>query len=187
MAAHDNLSFKTINTMGKAAEANIFQLEDKVTDLSKTEVVGGKQYYADPEIRKIADNMISDHNIDIGPAQLEYLLVYPNISKKRAAKAQTAKGLLQFYSGVDFFIMISGEMWDMLDDETRCMLMYHQLLQCDARYKEKDREWTYSIRKPDYAAFYEMEKMGITWYKTIQATVSSLYDLEPAQENKVTI
>ena len=173
--------------MAQKAEANIFQMPETVTDLSKTEVISGKQYYADPELRTIAETMISDHNIDMGEAQVEYLLVYPNISKKKAAKPMTSKGLLKFYSGVDFFIMISGEMWDMLDDDTRCLLVWHQLLRCDARYKVKDREWIYSIRKPDYAGFYEMEKKGLTWIKTIQATISSLYDLDPRQESGVTV
>lgn len=173
--------------MANPAEANIFQMEDKVIDMSKTEVIGGKQYLADPEMKKIAETMIDDHNINLGQAELEYLLVYPNISKKKAAKPMTSKGLLKFYSGVDFFIMISGEMWDMLDDETRSLLIWHQLLRCDARYKEKDREWTYSIRKPDYAGFYEMEQQGLTWIKTIQATISSLYDLDPRQESGVTV
>lgn len=168
-------------------EPNIFQMPDRITDMSKVEDIDGKQYLPDPELRKIADTMIDDHNIDLGAAELEYMLVYPNVSKKKAAKPMTTSGLLKYYSGVDFFIMISGEMWDMLDDETRCLLVWHQLLRCDARYKEKTREWTYSIRKPDYAGFYEMEKKGLTWIKTIQATISSLYDLDPRQESGVTI
>lgn len=163
-------------------------MEEKVIDMSQTEVVGGKQYLPDPELAKLGDKVIDEFNIELGPAQVEYLLVYPNISKKKAAKPMTAHGLLKYYSGVDFFILISGEMWDMLDAETRKILVLHELLHCDARFKPKDQEWKYSIRKHDYADFYEItEKFGTNWYKTVQATVSSLYDMEPKQENEVTV
>lgn len=156
--------------------------------MSKTEVVGGKQYLPDPPLRKLAESVIDEFNIELGPAQVEYLLVYPNISKKKAAKPMTAKGLLKFYSGYDFIIMISGEMWDMLDPDTQKIVVLHQLLHCNARFKPKDREWIYSIRKHDYTDFYEItKKFGTEWYETVQATVSSLYDLEPKHENEVSV
>ncbi len=42
------------------------------------------------------------------------------------------------------------------------------------------------IRKTDFADFYTInDKFGNEWYKTIQATASSLYDLDPRQESKV--
>jgi hypothetical protein len=44
------------------------------------------------------------------------------------------------------------------------------------------------IRKPDFKDYYEInDKYGSDWYKTVQATASSLYDLDPRKESKVSL
>lgn len=173
--------------MGKP-QPNIFTIDSTVMDMSKTEVIEGKQYLPDPQLAKVADKVIDDQSLSFGEALIDYLLVYPNISKKTAAKCIKSGKLQQHYSGYHFVILISGEMWDMLDDETRYILMFHQLMHIDARYTEKKREWVYSVRPHDVQDFYRItDKYGTTWYKTIQATVSSLYDLSPRDESAVKV
>jgi|SRR5690625_470600 len=133
-----------------------------------------------------SERVIEKHILEFGPAQIGYLLIYPNISKQRAAKAMKASREVRYYSGNDYLIEVSGELWDMLDDDTREMLIYHQLLHLDPTFKAKNQEWKMNIRKPDFADFYRInDNHGSEWYKTIQATVSSLYDLDPKQESKV--
>ncbi|MEX0894681.1 MAG: putative metallopeptidase [Balneolaceae bacterium] len=139
-----------------------------------------------PEVEAAAKKVINNHNMDFGPAQIGYFLVYPNISKQRAAKCMKATREVKYYSGNDYLIEISGELWDMLDDDTREMLVYHELLHIDPVFKAKNQEWKMKLRKPDFADFYEInDRFGNEWYKTIQATVSSLYDMDPRQEGKV--
>ncbi|MFU8812729.1 MAG: putative metallopeptidase [Balneolaceae bacterium] len=147
-----------------------------------------KQLMESPEIEEIAKDVIETHNIELGPAQIGYLLVYPNISKQRAAKCMKASREVKHYSGNDYLIEISGDLWDMLDKDTKKMLLYHQLLHIDPVFKAKNQEWKMQIRRPDFADYYEInDKHGNEWYKTIQATVSSLYDLDPRQESKVKV
>lgn len=150
--------------------------------------LSGKQLMEAPEMEKLASEVLETHKIEIGPAQLGFLLVYPNISKQRAAKCVKATREVKHYSGNDYLIEVSGELWDMLDEDTRKMLLYHQLLHIDPVFKAKNQEWKMKIRKPDFADYYEInDKYGNEWYKTIQATVSSLYDLDPRQESKVSV
>ncbi|MEX0770928.1 MAG: putative metallopeptidase [Balneolaceae bacterium] len=145
-----------------------------------------KQLMESPEVEAAAKKVINNHNMDFGPAQIGYFLVYPNISKQRAAKCMKATREVKYYSGNDYLIEISGELWDMLDDDTREMLVYHELLHIDPVFKAKNQEWKMKLRKPDFADFYEInDRFGNEWYKTIQATVSSLYDMDPRQEGKV--
>lgn len=147
-----------------------------------------KELIESPDLEKIAKEVIKDHNIELGPAQIGYLLVYPNISKQRAAKCVKATREVKHYSGNDYLIEVSGELWDMLDKDTQKMLVYHELLHIDPVFKAKNQEWKMKLRRPDFSDYYEInDTFGNEWYKTIQATVSSLYDLDPKQESKVTV
>ncbi len=145
-----------------------------------------KQLMESPEVEAIAKQVIEKHKLEFGPAEIGYFLVYPNLSKQRAAKCMKASREVKHYSGNDYLIEISGELWDMLDNETKEMMLYHELLHVDPTFKSKTQEWKMTIRKPDFADFYTInDKFGNEWYKTIQATASSLYDLDPRQESKV--
>ena len=149
-------------------------------------VSSDKQLMESPELEQLAKEVIEEHKMEFGPAEIGYLLVYPNISKQRAAKVIKSSLEVKHYSGNDYLIEVSGELWDMLDNETKKMLMYHELLQLDPTFKSKTGEWKMNLRKPDFADFYTInDKYGNEWYKTIQATASSLYDLDPRQESKV--
>lgn len=147
-----------------------------------------KQLMESPELETIAKNVIKDYKLDFGPAEIGYFLIYPNISKQRAAKCMKATREVKYYSGNDYLIEVSGELWDMLDSKTKEMMIYHQLLHLDPTFKSKTQEWKMNLRKPDFADFYAInDKFGNEWYKTIQATASSLYDLDPRQESKVSL
>lgn len=145
-----------------------------------------KQLMESPEIEAIANRVIERESLEFGPAEIGYFLVYPNLSKYKAAKCIKASREVKYYSGNDYLIEISGELWDMLDEKTKEMVLFNQLLHIDPVYKAKTQEWKMKIRKPDFADYYEInDKYGNEWYKTVQATVSSLYDLDPRQESKV--
>ena len=147
-----------------------------------------KQLMESPEIEAIAKKVIETYKLEFGPAEVGYFLVYPHISKQRAAKCMKATREVKYYSGNDYLVEVSGELWDMLDSKTKEMMIYHELLHLDPTFKSKTQEWKMNLRKPDFADFYSInDKFGNEWYKTIQATASSLYDLDPKQESKVSL
>lgn len=147
-----------------------------------------KQYLESPELETIAKIVIEKYTIELGPAEIGYFLVYPNISKKRPAKAVKAGALDNFYSGNHYFLQVSGELWDMLDQKTKEIMVYHQLLHFEPVFKSKTQEWTFKIRKPEYTDYYTIaDKLGSEWHKTVQATMSSLYDLDPRQETQISL
>ncbi|MCG8373603.1 MAG: hypothetical protein MI700_08730 [Balneolales bacterium] len=147
-----------------------------------------KQLMESPEMETIAKKVIEQYKLEFGPAEIGYFLVYPHISKQRAAKCMKATREVKYYSGNDYLIEVSGELWDMLDSKTKEMMIYHELLHVDPTFKSKTQEWKMNIRKPDFSDFYSInDKFGNEWYKTIQATASSLYDLDPKQESKVSL
>lgn len=147
-----------------------------------------KQLMESPEMEEIAKKVTKDYKLEFGPAEIGYFLIYPNISKQKAAKCIKASREVKYYSGNDYLIEVSGELWDMLDSKTKEMMIYHELLHLDPTFKSKTQEWKMNLRRPDFADFYSInDKFGNEWYKTIQATVSSLYDLDPKQESKVSL
>ena len=147
-----------------------------------------KQLMESPEMETIAKKVIEQYKLEFGPAEIGYFLVYPHISKQRAAKCMKATREVKYYSGNDYLVEVSGELWDMLDSKTKEMMIYHELLHVDPTFKSKTQEWKMNIRKPDFSDFYSInDKFGNEWYKTIQATASSLYDLDPKQESKVSL
>ena len=96
-----------------------------------------KQLMESPEVETLAKKVIERHKLEFGPAEIGYFLVYPNISKQRAAKCIKATREVKYYSGNDYLIEISGEMWDMLDTQTKEMVLYHELLHIDPSFKSK--------------------------------------------------
>ena len=157
--------------------------------LSPEETINSdKQLMESPEVEAIAKKVVEQHKMEFGPAEIGYFLVYPNISRQKAAKCMKASREVKYYSGNDYLIEISGELWDMLDNKTKEMLLYHELLHVDPDFKSKTQEWKMNLRKPDFSDFYTInDTFGNEWYKTIQATMSSLYDLDPKQESKVSL
>ena len=157
--------------------------------LSPEETINSdKQLMESPEVEAIAKKVVEQHKMEFEPAEIGYFLVYPNISRQKAAKCMKASREVKYYSGNDYLIEISGELWDMLDNQTKEMLLYHELLHVDPDFKSKTQEWKMNLRKPDFSDFYTInDTFGNEWYKTIQATVSSLYDLDPKQESKVSL
>jgi|SRR5690554_6461570 len=147
-----------------------------------------KQLMESPELEAIAKKVIERNKLEFGPAEIGYFLVYPHISKQKAAKCMKATREVKYYSGNDYLIQVSGELWDMLDNDTKEMVMYHELLHIDPSFKSKTQEWKMNLKRPDFADFYAInDKHGNEWYKTVQATASSLYDLDPSQESKVSL
>lgn len=147
-----------------------------------------KEIVESPEMEELAQQVIEKEGIDIGPASIGFLLMYPNIYKYTVGRARKTSKEEKHYSGNDYIIEISGETWDMLDPETKEKMLYYYLLHVDPVYKADKQEWNLKVRKPDFTDFYEVnEKYGTEWHKSVQSVVSSLYDLSPKKEYKVSI
>lgn len=145
-----------------------------------------KQLVESPELEQMAARLRESYNIELGPAEVGFILVYPHLSKKQAAKVIKASKEVKHYSGNDYLIEISGELWDMLDDKTQMALLHQQLLRINPVFNAKSQDWSFRIRPDEYRTFYTMNELyGSNWYKAVQSTQSSLYDLNPSDEVEV--
>ena len=145
-----------------------------------------KQFEISVDVQKLATEICDAENIDIRPANVVYLLVYPNISKTVIAKCIKANNELAFFSDADYLVEVSGEVWDALDDKSRYILLYHELLHVMPLIDEKTGDYNMAIRDHDIVDFSRViSKYGMDWDKKIKAIVSNLYDMEPAEEDKI--
>ena len=142
-----------------------------------------KLYKRSDELRALADQIILSENIDKGEAEIEYLFVWPNISKNTGGKCLKPTKELLYYSKCDFIIEISQEVWDELTEEDQYRLLHHELCHIGSDYDEKTGEYTYSIRKHDIEDFKAVvSKYGVEWDNTIKAQIYSLYDVDLSTE-----
>lgn len=145
-----------------------------------------KQLVEAPEIEQMASTLQQTHALDFGPAEIGFILVYPHLSKKQAAKVIKASKEVKHYSGNDYLIEISGELWDMLDDQTRQAFLHQQLMRLNPVFNPKSQDWSFRTRPDEYRTFYKLDELyGSNWYKAVQSTQSSLYDLTPSDEVEV--
>ncbi|MDX1591844.1 MAG: hypothetical protein R3283_07770, partial [Balneolaceae bacterium] len=82
--------FPIFNIQKKFATQNVHSNKEAVSIMPDNEFLEpsevtymDKQLMESEEVQKIASEVIEMHKIELGPAQIGYLLVYPNISKQR--------------------------------------------------------------------------------------------------------
>lgn len=156
--------------------------------MSKQQGTTKKEFEVSDELKTLADDVASSENLELHPAKIEYLLVYPNISKIVAGRCIRTGKELKFFSGFDYLIEMSGELWDALDDSVRYVLMQHELMHVMPVMNDKTGEWKFELRQHDIEDFSRIiKKHGVEWISKVKLSISSLYDLTPHQEDKIKI
>jgi len=138
-----------------------------------------KTFEVSSELKTLGEKVINDEKIAVYPAKIEYLIVYPNISKSVAGRCVRTGKELKFFSGFDYLVEMSGELWDTLDAPTKSILMEHELKHICPVMNEKSGEWEYKLRDHDVQDFGSIiKKHGIDWISKIKLSVASLYELD---------
>jgi len=155
--------------------------------MSKSIKNSNKEFQVSQELETLAEKIIKDEGMEIYPSEISYLLVYPNISKTVAGRCIRTGKELKFFSGKDYLIEISGELWDTLDASARKILMEHELRHIMPVMNNKTGEWKFELRNHDIMEFSSIiKKYGINWIDKVKLSISSLYDLTPKDESKIT-
>lgn len=170
----------------KKDQMRIHSAEDDSFEIG-TGIATSSNYLESPEIQSIANTIIAERGYEYAPAEIGYYLQYPNINKKTLTKVVKSSDLLTHFSGVNYFVIVSGEVFDSLDESTKTAVIWNALLKIDPTYKSKTGDWKFNLRRPNFNTFHTInDAIGSEWYKTVQAVTSSFYDLDPKEEEKVT-
>ncbi|MEI7811998.1 MAG: putative metallopeptidase [Ignavibacteria bacterium] len=155
---------------------------------TKPKVPVKREFSLCDDMKFMANEIISREKIDVHPAKIEYVTVEPNISKSVAAKCVRTGKELKFFSGFDYIIEISGELWTALDKDTRSILLEHELRHILVLQNDKTGDWNFKLRKHDIQDFGKIVSChGIDWIKKVKLCLSSLYDLTPVEEDNIQI
>lgn len=138
-----------------------------------------KRYELSEELKELGDKVIANKNMDLGPARIKYVKVYPTIDKKTAGRCMLSNPMTKLFGDCDYIIQMSGNLWDKLDDERKDILMYHELLHVMPIQNAKSGNWDFKIRDHDVKDFYVIIKQyGIDWLSDLKTLFSSVYELE---------
>jgi hypothetical protein len=138
-----------------------------------------KTFEVSSELKELGEQVIEKQKINVYPSKIEYLLVYPHVTKSVAGRCVRTGKELKFFSGFDYLIEMSGELWDALDVDTRKILMEHELRHILPVINEKSGEWDFKLRDHDVQDFASIIKEhGIDWISKVKLSVASLYELD---------
>jgi hypothetical protein len=155
------------------------EAEDNPVPTSESTNIRGKTYTLSPELEVVASQVLEAEELQVYPARIKYMLVYPHISKRVAGRCVLASALVKFFGDADYVIQMSGELWDSLPDEVRRVLMYHELLHVMPVFNEKKGTWDFKLRDHDIQDFLVItEKYGIDWLKNLRAVFASVYEID---------
>ncbi len=147
-----------------------------------------REYEESEELKFLAEKIISEQKIDVMPAQVGYMIVSPNISKTVPSKTIKTPPELKHFSGFDYLVEVSLDLWTALDEAERYILIHHELLHILPIMNEKTGDYDFKIRKPDFVAFKSiLDKYGTDWKQKIKLSLSSIHNLTPAQEDSIRI
>lgn len=168
-------------------QGNLFK-EDPDIIGEKQPKLKEKEITRDAELELLGAKIIETKRLDVFPAKIAYLSIYPNISKTCASKIIKSNPELKMFSGYDYIIEISGDLREHLDEQNLKVLLEHQLRHILVVQDEKSGIWKFKLKRHDIEEFSRINKdYGYNWIATVKMCLSSMYDLSPAEEDNITI
>lgn len=145
----------------KAKESKVFQRSKQVEQYIKDVVEKQDIYLGDGDYK----------------ANICGLTVYPAISSKIAGRCVKSGNQLRFFSGYDYLIEVSGDLWDLLKPQIKYLLIYHELLHVDVCWSKNGEKIMYKLKDHNIKDFKEIiQKYGINWLNEIDLLTASLAD-----------
>lgn len=147
-----------------------------------------KTFTISQALKDVAQNIIDEgHTLALGDSRIEYLIVSPYISKRTAGRCIRTNAELNFFSEADYIIEISEKIWNSIDDETKKILVLHELMHIDCTMDDKG-EYRYGMRDHDVQDFhYIIKKYGIDWIGKIKSISASVYDTTEIELGSINI
>jgi len=130
---------------------------------------------------KLVNNydLIDKHNIKFS---LHY--VYPCISKNTWAHIIKTSPQLKMYTGIDVIIEVSGNVWELIDQQQKDILLEHELMHLWLNEND-DGVLSIKLLQHDLIDFKKIiSKYGIQWTEQRDLITSQLEELEKERKEK---
>lgn len=146
-----------------------------------------KQIEVGGDLEQVASNIIQKYELNISPSVVQFVKLYPYISKTVIATCKRTDHLLHHYSSADYVVVVSGDIWDQLDEKSKEVIVYSQLYKLNATYNEKRGEWNYKMLPYQIVHEHCSVKFGVDFLSRLRTLVASLFDLDPESQDKISI
>lgn len=146
-----------------------------------------KTFSEDDSLVQLANKVVEQHKLDyMNAARVRYLLVDPFISKTCHARCIRANDELKHFANVDYLIEFSKSMWDSIDDATREILMYHEMLHILIKVSKGKQSFALADHNvKDFSAI--IKKYGVDWFEQLKDIISATQELDGADRDKITV
>lgn len=141
------------------------------------------------EMEKFANEVIEAERLLVSyKPKIGYLTVHPMISKTVVARCIKANNELKFYSDFDYIIEFSEDLYDVLDERMKKLVLFHELLHICPVNNEKTGNYDFRLIDHDLKDFYQIvSKHGINWFGELKAQVASHRELDPLQQDLISL
>lgn len=141
-----------------------------------TKTIKNKTYEQSDELEQLA-KMVSEKEtalLNNDGAVIKYMKVYPNISPTIAGRCIKSSPAVKFFGDCDYIIQMSGDLWDALSENSRYVLMLHELMHVYVDIDKKGNN-VFKLRKHDVEDFAVLiEQYGIDWLYALRDTASGV-------------
>lgn len=147
-----------------------------------------KEMVESQHLREVAEKVIKKEALEsLNSVRIRYLLVSPEITKKTLARCIKANKEVEFFGDCDYIIEVGEKIWNALDEDRQHLLMFHELLHIKIG-ENKQGDLVLGIQDHDIKDFREIvSKYGIDWINELKDINSSIYDLEPGDQEDISL
>jgi predicted metallopeptidase len=147
-----------------------------------------KLFVEEPSLEELAKKVIKENKLDyVDKFKVKYILVDKYISKTCVAKCVRASKELKFFAGIDYIIEVSKDVWDKIDEETKSIVMYHELLHI-LGVINKDGDLVAKIADHNVKDFSGIiKKYGVEWFSEFKTAVSSIRDMDMSKSDGIKV
>lgn len=149
--------------------------------MEQGETIKKKQYFKDPEdVVELANKVIREQNIELEDASVGYILVDPKVGgNSKVAKFVKSNPEVQLYSGHQYIIELSMDVWDMIQDDLRYKILEHNLRRIFVDINDKTGEFEYKEIKPDIQEYFTMlNAYDVSWISDLKTITESVRQLD---------
>ncbi len=138
--------------------------------------IAGKTYAESEDVKRVAEVVIAKNSLNLQNARIRYVEVGPKISKGVAAVCKKASPYAEFFGDCDFTISVSQDVWKLLTEEVREILILHELQHVNSKIT-KSGVIKFSVRDHNVKDFKNIiDKHGIDWCTTMYEAMLKTLD-----------
>lgn len=144
-----------------------------------------REFIEDDGLKLVANKVIEEEKLTcINAAKVKYVLVAPYISRATHGRCIRASDELKHFGNLDYLIEFSFDIWQEIDDKTKHILMFHELLH--VLPVEKKNGIDYTLADHDVKDFgIILAKYGVEWFTSYKDIVAGKFDMKPNEKDRI--